>query len=352
MKRGLVQRKVDELTAKIEELERQIMDVTRMRASVRKSKTQAAKAALEQSSRKGKAGTPLSAKMSKDDAAKINQARAKRMADLVRISGKILQQLMKDKWAWPFEKPVDAIKLRLYDYHQIIKEPMDLGTIKDCVDGKGEKTYTHPQHVCDDVRLTFRNALTYNPKEHDIHTMAEKLLKKWEEKWDSTLVPRLADEEVKRQKEEEDLKEREAMAAHAAEEAAAEKKAQELSKQLDELARVLQELNEKAAAKCRLMTVEEKRQLGYDLGLLPAQNLNRVIQIIAEKQPSVNTAAEEVEVDIDAQDPATLWRLHRYVQSVLNPGPPSGMSGVKGTNSHTTKGNGNKGIEKTNKVAI
>ena len=32
--------------------------------------------------------------------------------------------------AWPFLKPVDVQGLGLMDYFQIIKKPMDLGTIK------------------------------------------------------------------------------------------------------------------------------------------------------------------------------------------------------------------------------
>lgn len=33
-------------------------------------------------------------------------------------------------YAWPFYKPVDAELLGLHDYHEIIKHPMDLGTVK------------------------------------------------------------------------------------------------------------------------------------------------------------------------------------------------------------------------------
>ena len=33
-------------------------------------------------------------------------------------------------YAWPFYKPVDASLLGLHDYHNIIKKPMDLGTVK------------------------------------------------------------------------------------------------------------------------------------------------------------------------------------------------------------------------------
>lgn len=35
-------------------------------------------------------------------------------------------------YAWPFLKPVDADALGLHDYHDVIKKPMDLGTVKVC----------------------------------------------------------------------------------------------------------------------------------------------------------------------------------------------------------------------------
>ena len=42
-------------------------------------------------------------------------------------------------YAWPFYKPVDAALLGLHDYHEIIKKPMDLGTIK--VSGLGAAVF-------------------------------------------------------------------------------------------------------------------------------------------------------------------------------------------------------------------
>ena len=33
-------------------------------------------------------------------------------------------------YAWPFYKPVDASSLKLHDYYDIIKKPMDLSTVK------------------------------------------------------------------------------------------------------------------------------------------------------------------------------------------------------------------------------
>lgn len=42
----------------------------------------------------------------------------------------VLKTIAKHIHAWPFMTPVDTIKLKLPDYHKIIRSPMDLGTVK------------------------------------------------------------------------------------------------------------------------------------------------------------------------------------------------------------------------------
>lgn len=51
----------------------------------------------------------------------------------LRYCNGVLKDLLSKKhagYAWPFYKPVDASLLGLHDYHDIIKQPMDLSTIK------------------------------------------------------------------------------------------------------------------------------------------------------------------------------------------------------------------------------
>lgn len=77
-----------------------------------------------------------------------------------------------------FNVPVDPIKLGLKDYFNIVKEPMDLGTVKN-------KLYTNVYHshveVARDIRLVFRNACLYNPPSHPIHEAAKHLLDYFED---------------------------------------------------------------------------------------------------------------------------------------------------------------------------
>jgi hypothetical protein len=41
----------------------------------------------------------------------------------------VVKQL-KSEYGWIFEEPVDPVKLGLPDYFDVIKQPMDLGTIR------------------------------------------------------------------------------------------------------------------------------------------------------------------------------------------------------------------------------
>ncbi|XP_041672775.1 bromodomain-containing protein 4 isoform X2 [Cheilinus undulatus] len=75
-------------------------------------------------------------------------------------------------YAWPFYKPVDVDALGLHDYHDIIKHPMDLSTIKAKLENR---QYREPQEFAADVRLMFSNCYKYNPPDHEVVHMARKL---------------------------------------------------------------------------------------------------------------------------------------------------------------------------------
>ncbi|XP_020218955.1 transcription factor GTE8 isoform X2 [Cajanus cajan] len=92
----------------------------------------------------------------------------------------LLKRLMGHQYGWVFNTPVDVVKLNLPDYFSIIKHPMDLGTIK----GKlAAGAYSGGLEFADDVRLTFSNAMTYNPRGTDVHFMADTLSKYFELRW-------------------------------------------------------------------------------------------------------------------------------------------------------------------------
>lgn len=58
-----------------------------------------------------------------------------RLSEQLKYCDVILKEMLSKKhaaYAWPFYKPVDAEALELHDYHDIIKHPMDLSTVKVC----------------------------------------------------------------------------------------------------------------------------------------------------------------------------------------------------------------------------
>ncbi|OEL15692.1 Transcription factor GTE8 [Dichanthelium oligosanthes] len=94
--------------------------------------------------------------------------------------GNLLKSLMTHIWAHPFVAPVDVVQLRIPDYFDIVKQPMDLGTIQKKMNAG---MYSTPHEFAADVRLTFSNAMNYNPVNNDVHVMAKTLNKTFENRW-------------------------------------------------------------------------------------------------------------------------------------------------------------------------
>ncbi|KAH6811743.1 global transcription factor group E7 [Perilla frutescens var. frutescens] len=97
---------------------------------------------------------------------------------LLKECSQIVTKLLRNKFAYIFKAPVNAAALGLHDYHQIVKKPMDLGTVKANL---AKNLYRAPREFADDVRLTFNNALLYNPKHDPVHGMALEMLARFEE---------------------------------------------------------------------------------------------------------------------------------------------------------------------------
>lgn len=101
-------------------------------------------------------------------------------AALMKQCENLLKKLMTHQYGWVFNTPVDVVKLKIPDYFTVIKHPMDLGTIKRKI---ASFEYTSPLDFLSDVRLTFSNAMTYNPPGNDVHIMADTLSKFFELRW-------------------------------------------------------------------------------------------------------------------------------------------------------------------------
>ncbi|PIN06378.1 Transcription initiation factor TFIID, subunit BDF1 [Handroanthus impetiginosus] len=236
----------------------------------------------------------------------------------------LIERLMKHKHAWVFNKPVDAVALGLHDYFDIIKNPMDLGTVKDRLTQNWYKT---PMEFAEDVRLTFQNAMTYNPKGQDVYAMAEQLSKIFEEKW----VPIEADytRELKLAADL-DVGSPTPTSRKAPSQSRARPdmkktidKSESTSYAIDPKRKTMNiaqsgkvPIPKKPKAKDpnkREMTYDEKQKLSVNLQSLPSEKLEKVVQIIKKRNPSVSHQDDEIEVDIDSVDTETLWELDRFI---------------------------------------
>ncbi|NXU40734.1 BRD2 protein, partial [Drymodes brunneopygia] len=98
-----------------------------------------------------------------------------KLSEHLKYCDSILKEMLSKKhaaYAWPFYKPVDAEALELHDYHDIIKHPMDLSTVKKKMDSR---EYQDAQSFAADIRLMFSNCYKYNPPDHEVVAMARKL---------------------------------------------------------------------------------------------------------------------------------------------------------------------------------
>eukprot|EP01104_Vermistella_antarctica_P020563 TRINITY_DN8841_c0_g1_i1.p1 TRINITY_DN8841_c0_g1~~TRINITY_DN8841_c0_g1_i1.p1 ORF type:complete len:577 (-),score=99.04 TRINITY_DN8841_c0_g1_i1:67-1797(-) len=91
----------------------------------------------------------------------------------------IFESVVQHHDVWPFLKPVDTVSLGLTDYFDIIKEPMDLTTVKDRLD---KRAYANLASFAYDVRLVWSNCMRYNPPNLPIHKMGKRLSQQFEKR--------------------------------------------------------------------------------------------------------------------------------------------------------------------------
>ena len=117
------------------------------------------------------------------------KARADLLANLLQTCSKVLRFLtQRDRLAFPFMKPVEPEAQGIPDYLEIIKEPMDFGTIQNKLK---DRAYASPLGFRDDVRQVFENCMRYNPPGSDIRDKGDRLSGIFEKKWLDSSIERL-----------------------------------------------------------------------------------------------------------------------------------------------------------------
>lgn len=80
----------------------------------------------------------------------------------------LLNKLSAHKHAIHFLQPVDYVTLNIPDYPLIVKEPMDLGTVKKKLKAK---EYKNPLEMMKDIEKVWSNSFLYNPANTTMHSI-------------------------------------------------------------------------------------------------------------------------------------------------------------------------------------
>ncbi|XP_014748238.1 PREDICTED: bromodomain testis-specific protein-like [Sturnus vulgaris] len=225
-----------------------------------------------------------------------------KLTEQLKYCNGILKELLSKKhaaYAWPFYKPVDASALGLHDYHEIIKHPMDLSTIKRKMENRD---YRDAQEFAADVRLMFSNCYKYNPPDHDVVAMARKLQVGIGQNSQNSQIPKILRKKKKKNWGNPKKSSKPPLAAPSASAASL--------------------LDSEEEDESKPMSYDEKRQLSLDINKLPGEKLGRVVHIIQSREPSLRDSnPEEIEIDFETLKASTLRELERYVLSCLRKKP-------------------------------
>jgi E1A/CREB-binding protein len=107
----------------------------------------------------------------------------------------VLKILQSHQHGWVFNSPVDPVELGLPDYFEVIKKPMDLGTIR-------KKLENGIYHSLEDFEghchLTFDNAMLYNPEGSVVYNMAKEMKDKLTADYEVMMKQLMIEEDQKR----------------------------------------------------------------------------------------------------------------------------------------------------------
>lgn len=248
----------------------------------------------------------------------VNPKSGKMTPENIKKCADILRRLKKHKCAGPFLHPVDVEGLGLYDYYDVVSEPMDLSTVEKKLKGT---EYLTIQEFGQDIKKIWDNALAYNTEGSSIHQMTLNM-KTYFTKIFAEISDFQFNDKVK------DLEEQ----------------VRYLTKAVTELTRPgVQTLappkpnkggnkasRSPAVAHDEEMTVKEKKTLCEHIKKLQPEALQGVWEIVSKGLPEKQNDNEELVFDIDILPLKVARELERYVKSKISHGGHGGRAHPNG----------------------
>ncbi|XP_073142033.1 transcription factor GTE10-like [Henckelia pumila] len=211
----------------------------------------------------------------------------------------LLKNLMKQKNAWIFNKPVDIVESNIPDYFTVIKHPMDLGTVKVKL---LSNQYFGPMEFAADVRLTFKNAMTYNLSGNAVHIYAAGLSQFFESRWKSIekKIPSSTNESTPSKS---------SVVIESEIASMPPVKKQKIAPTENKLDRKTEK---------RVMTDIEKKRLGEELEALLEELPENIIEFLKDSTSNGGQVIEdEIEIDIGTLNDDTLFSLRKLLDDYL-----------------------------------
>ncbi|CAE7373079.1 GTE8, partial [Symbiodinium microadriaticum] len=111
----------------------------------------------------------------------VTAGRTPRPPAFVAKCREITRELSKQHLSIYFNEPVDTVKLGIPDYRDIVKEPMDFGTVAKNLESG---LYSSHEEFAEHMRLVFKNAITYNVRrDNPVHIAAREMSDMFEERY-------------------------------------------------------------------------------------------------------------------------------------------------------------------------
>merc|ERR1719237_631500 len=279
-------------------------------------------------------------------------------------------------------KPKNRMTEAMKACNEVIKKPMDLGTVRTKMEGR---EYRMPADFATEMRLIFTNCYKYNPPEHDVVAMARKLQDVFEMRYaripDEVNANANAggfvkhdpgatdgedyDSEDERERKllqlQEQLRQMQEQMKILVEESIRSRnkrkhktkdgtKGGKLKSKKNSVKGALAPIDSDDELKSTPMTYDEKRQLSLDINKLPGDKLGKVVQIIQQREPALRDSnPDEIEIDFETLKPSTLPALEAFVASSLRKKPRKKRSdagqkrGAQGGSEGTSGPGGSKG---------
>jgi len=237
----------------------------------------------------------------------------------------LVDNLMKEELAAPFNEPVDWKRLNIPMYPTYVKNPCDLGSIRQML---LSNTLANTEHFAQHVRLVFSNALTFNLEESQIGQFAKRLSALFETRFSEMIerwrkeVAALEGDKPKNEHDQESERERIAL------QQSVDNLCTQIEKkraEVNELKRSRGMLLEKRDAmngsmkKVKLtrprapLTMRQKEELVQKIGELEEDDFPSLIRIV---DPNASDD-QEFTLNFAVLDDITILNIHKYVQECV-----------------------------------